>query len=108
MEEGSEAAIPGATLGLVVGHPVQFRFLSATHRKDDIIGTIIDEYTWPDELSEGAPLEARLEAEGKPAGTLVPVRLAIRVTEVGVLEVWCVEQDGPGRWRLEFSVRDDG
>ena len=28
-------------------------------------------------------------------------------TEIGTLELYCVERDGPGRWKLEFNVRHE-
>jgi hypothetical protein len=39
-------------------------------------------------------------------GTVLPVRLETRVTEVGTLEVWCVSRDGAHRWKLELNIRD--
>ena len=107
MEEGTEAVVPGGELGLVVGAPVQFRFLSSTTRTEDAIGTIVDEYTWPDHLTETAPVSATLEAEGLTPGTLVPVRLEVKVTEVGTLELWSVATQGDQRWRLEYNVREE-
>jgi len=29
------------------------------------------------------------------------------VTELGMLELWCVSTKTDGRWKLEFSVRED-
>jgi molecular chaperone DnaK (HSP70) len=106
MEEGTEATVPGTQLGLVVGEPVEFRFLSSSTRKTDFIGNVLDEFEWPDHLVEGAPLVATLEPEGVEPGTVVPVRLEVKVTEIGTVEIWSVRTDGPGRWRLEFSVRE--
>ena len=37
-----------------------------------------------------------------------PVRFHSRVTELGVFELWCVSTVSDQRWKLEFSVRDDG
>ena len=107
MEEGSDAVVPGGELGLVVGAPVQFRFLSSTTRPDDAIGTVLDEYTWPDHLSETAPVTATLQADGLEPGAIVPVRLEVKVTEVGTLELWSVATDGKQRWRLEYNVREE-
>ena len=48
--------------------------------------------------------------EAEPAhalGTSVPVRLETVATEIGTLELYCVEKDGPGRWKLEFNVRTE-
>ncbi len=72
-------------------------------RKDDTLGTYLEE--WQDELEPLPPLETTLELEGHE-GELVPVRLHTQVTETGVLELWCVERDGPHRWKLEFNLRE--
>jgi molecular chaperone DnaK (HSP70) len=107
MEEGTDAQVPGGTLGLVVGEPAEFRFLTSTTRKDDAIGEVLDEFTWPEHLSETAPITATLEAEGLAPGTLVPVRLEVKLTEIGTLEIWSVEAEGQRRWRLEYNVREE-
>ena len=39
-------------------------------------------------------------------GTVVPVRIETRVTELGTLEVWCVSRDGANRWKLELNIRE--
>jgi hypothetical protein len=106
MEEGTAQSVPSAELGLVVGEEVEFRFLSGTSRKDDAPGTLLDEYAWPEHLEETAPLKATLPAEGRAAGTVVPVRLEVKVTEIGTVEIWCVETRGDRRYKLEFSVRE--
>jgi hypothetical protein len=106
MEEGTEARVPGAELGLIVGEPVEFRFLSSTTRKGDSIGALLDEYEWPDHLIEGPPLEVTLEAQGLAPGTVVPVRLEVKATDIGTVEVWSVRTDGSQRWRLEYNVRE--
>jgi hypothetical protein len=106
MEEGTAQSVPSAELGLVVGEEVEFRFLSGTSRKEDAPGTLLDEYAWPEHLEETAPLKATLPAEGRAAGTVVPVRLEVKVTEIGTVEIWCVETRGERRYKLEFSVRE--
>jgi len=102
MEEGSEAPIPGREFGLVVGQPVEFRFFVSATRKDDPPGAMIEDLG--EELQELAPMEVCLPAEGDP-GQLVRVTLESRVTETGVLQLWCVARDGR-RWKLEFNVRE--
>ena len=105
MEEGTEAEVPGAEFGLVVGEPAQFRFLSSTTRRDDRVGNTIED--WEGTCSELAPIEANLPATKKAtAGTLVPVKLQTKVTAVGTLELWCKERDGNGQWKLELNVRE--
>jgi molecular chaperone DnaK (HSP70) len=105
MEEGSEADVPRHELGLVVGEPVEFRFLGSPARKSDGLGAVIEgrEVQGLDEL---APVEATLPAdEGWAPGVQVPVRLRSHVTPIGTLELWCVARDGR-KWKLEFSIRE--
>ncbi len=33
------------------------------------------------------------------------VRLHARLTEIGTIELWCSEADGPRTWKLQFDVR---
>ncbi len=103
MEEGTEAKIPDREFGLVVGEPAEFRFLSSTVRKQDQIGTLIED--WGDEVQELTPLEVTLHIEGQE-DSVMPARLESRVTEIGTLELWCVSRDGEHRWKLEFNIRE--
>ncbi len=103
MEEGSEVELPEAEFQLVVGEPAEFRFLGSSVRRDDVPGTLVEQWA-AGEIEELAPLEATL-ADGAAEGRTVPVRLRAHVTEVGTLEVWCVARDGTRRWKLEFNVR---
>jgi hypothetical protein len=103
MEEGTEAAIPGREFGLVVGEPAEFRFLSSSVRKQDHVGSLLED--WSTDIEELSPLEVTLQLDGQQ-GAIVPVRLATRVTELGTLEVWCVSRDGTQRWKLELNIRE--
>ncbi len=106
MEEGTDAVVPGGELGLVVGQQAEFKFLSSSTRKQDAMGTMLDEYTWPAELTETAPITATLEAEGLEPGSVVPVKLQTKVTELGELELWCVSTESDKRWQLSYNVRE--
>jgi hypothetical protein len=103
MEEGTEARIPEREFGLVVGEPAEFRFLSSTVRKQDQIGSLIED--WGDEIEELNPLEVTLNLDGQQ-GAVLPVRIETRVTEIGTLEVWCVSRDGSQHWKLELNIRE--
>jgi molecular chaperone DnaK (HSP70) len=105
VEEGSDIDLPAQEFALVVGEPTEFRFLSSATRRDDQVGTLVE--AWGDDISELAPLVTTLEWSGEE-GTNVPVHLQARVTELGVLELWCVSRDGSHRWKLEFNVRSQG
>jgi len=104
MEEGSDAALPTQTFGLVVGEPVKFRFFGSSVRRTDSVGTTLESWA-PDELEELDNIESTLPADGRTPGDIVPVRLHARLTEVGTLTLEAVPLSGDERWAVEFNVR---
>ncbi|MFL5322049.1 MAG: Hsp70 family protein [Myxococcaceae bacterium] len=102
MEEGTQADVPPEQFGLLVGHPTQFRFFASSVRREDRVGTWVEDVSELDELSH---VEANLPAERGKEGQLVPVNLQAAVTELGQLELRCLERSGKGRWKLELNVR---
>jgi molecular chaperone DnaK (HSP70) len=103
MEEGSQAAIPGKEFGLVVGEPVKFDFLGSDTRRHDAMGAVAED--WGGEIISITTLETHLEGD---MGSLIPVTLETRITEVGTLELWCVSRENHRRFKLEFNVREKG
>ncbi len=107
MEEGTQVDVPSSDIGLVLGEPAHFRFFSSAVRKDDQPGTVLDRWT-EQELVETDSLETVLPADAAIDEPYVPVRFQSRITELGMFELWCVSTQSDGRWKLEFSVRDEG
>jgi len=105
MEEGTQADVPPQEFGLVVGEPTRFRFFASSLRRDDRVGMMIEDVAGNDELEEVAPIETTLPAKEGNEGKLLPVNLQAVVTEIGTLELRCLEKGGPGRWKLELNVR---
>lgn len=105
MEEGTEMDVPSGEIGLVVGEPAHFRFFSSSVRKGDHSGNVLSSWT-PDELPETDSLEAALPPDDSIDEPYVPVRFQTKLTELGVLELWCVSTTSEKRWKLEFSVRE--
>ena len=115
MEEGTQVDVPGDEIGLVVGEPATFRFFSASARKQDQPGELIDRWS-EGELEESDSLEANLPKPESVDEDYVPVRFQSKINELGVFELWCVSTATPAvggagvdeqRWKLEFSVRQD-
>ena len=105
MEEGSTADVPTQEFGVVVGEQTQFRFFSSSTRRDDKTGDLLEDASALDGLEELPPIETTLpEGKGKTAG-VIPVQLQAAVTELGMLELRCLEKAGKGRWMLELNVR---
>jgi len=69
---------------------------------------MIDQADSTEEMEELAPIETTLAGSAGRQGTLVPVNLQAAVTEIGTLEVRCLEKGGEGRWKLELNVRMKG
>lgn len=108
MEEGTQADVPPQEFGLVTGEPTSFRFFSSSVRRDDKVGVMVDDVA--DELARGemeelAPIETTMPGQAAAFGDLTPVNLQAAVTEVGTLELRCLEKGGAGRWKLELNVR---
>ncbi len=105
MEEGSKAEIPPQEFGLVVGEPTSFRFFSSSLRREDKPGDMLEDAVNHAELEEVSPIETTLPSSDGKTGQLVPVNLQAAVTELGTLQVQCLEKNGPGHWKLELNVR---
>jgi hypothetical protein len=107
MEEGTEADIPSYEVGLRIGAEAEFRFLGSTVRREDVAGTVVEE--WSGQIDELSPVKTTLEGKGASAttgGQIVPVHLHSKVTPVGQLELWLMSRDGKQKWKLEFNVRE--
>lgn len=105
MEEGTDANIRAKEFGLVVGDQAVFHFLASATRKQDQVGEEVED--WSGEIQEVVTLETRLAASDmEEGGTLIPVWLHSKVTEVGTLELWCVARGDDRKWRLEFNIRE--
>ncbi|MEM6338176.1 MAG: Hsp70 family protein, partial [Bacteroidota bacterium] len=104
MEEGTAEQIREREFGLVVGEPAVFQLLASPTRKQDAAGQTVDD--WGGEISEVTTMETHLPAtDAEAGGTLLPVWLESRFTEIGTLELWCVSTDNERRWKLEFDIR---
>jgi len=108
MEEGTELELDTQEFALVVGEAATFRFFSHVTPKlsdgsEPVIGTVVRK--WKQELTELHSIETHLDkAEGD--GKTIRVKIGSRVTELGVLELWCKASDGR-KWKLEFDIRKD-
>lgn len=106
MEEGSEVRLDSQEFTLVIGEPTTFRFFSHSTAKlpdgrEPVVGDIVKR--WKQELAELHPIETALDKSAED-GKTVQVRLTSKVTELGMLELWCEAEDGR-KWKLEFDIR---
>ena len=94
-------------LQLVANRPVTFRLYSSLTRTGDALGDVLT--LSPEQVAADFHVHAPLHAVirfGKRAGErLVPIRLGVRLTEVGTLEIWADSKVSDHRWRLQFELR---
>ena len=115
LEEGSAVTLP-RDFQLTTNRPVSFKLFASTTR-DDRPGAVVPLTTVTSavpgsaddtlDLIELPPIVTVLRAPGR---SQVTVQLQVRVTELGALEIGCIEPGSPppdGRppWRLSFDVR---
>ena len=101
MEEGTATEPTNRQFNLIVGEPAKFDFLSSVVRTEDEAGMLIDD--WEEEIEPITTIETTLDGN---YGTVIPVSIQIKLTEIGTLELWCVSRQDSSRWKLEFSLRE--
>lgn len=104
------SASPGDTflleqlqLELTIGQPVQFPIVYSNARLSDRIGAQVE---LNDEQFRHLPsIRTVIEASRKLAGSTMPVRLEVQLSEIGTLQLYCQSTTSDHRWKLEFDVR---
>jgi molecular chaperone DnaK (HSP70) len=103
-EEGHEILIADRTFALRLGHPVRFHLVSSSADTVYQPGELID-------LTGGdfvrlPPIATVVQPRDGHSARETAVRIATSLTEVGTLDVHCIELDNPAqRWLLEFQLR---
>ncbi|MEX3639125.1 Hsp70 family protein [Paraburkholderia sp. BR14320] len=103
-EEGHEILIEDRTFALRLGHPVRFHLVSSSADTAYQPGELVD-------LAGGdfvrlPPIATIVQPRDGQRARETAVRIATSLTEVGTLDVHCIELDDPSqRWLLEFQLR---
>jgi molecular chaperone DnaK (HSP70) len=105
-EEGFQAQLDQLSFSVLTNQPVAFQLFSSSTRLGDKLGEVSD--VPEGEITALPPIRTVLRYGKKGSAQSLPVQLAIRLTEVGTLELWCQSQSSPHRWQLQFDVRDQG
>ncbi len=100
-EEGAELELPNI-FKVRTNRPVSFILYSSTVRHGDRLGETV---TVSDDMVKLPPLVTSLKYGKKGRDMLLPVRIKAQVTNVGTIEVYCISQESPHKWRLQFDLR---
>jgi hypothetical protein len=104
-EEGTTLELADREFTVLTNRPVSFTLYSSTTRHDqhgDVV--TLDEA----EAHRHAPLITVLRYGKKSREAELSVRLTVKFTEVGTLELWCESLKTDHRWRLQFQLRGAG
>ena len=102
MDVDHEVALVDRSFDLLVGEPIQFPVFVSSVRLTDQTGEML-----PLDLQQMKvlpPIQTVIKTRNKSKKSIA-VTLEGKLTEIGTLELWCVETKGKGRWRLDFDVR---
>ncbi len=104
-EEGFTTRLDRPAFEVLTNQPVAFQLFSSSTRLGDHLGDIVS--VEEHEITVLPPIRTVLRYGKKSAAQTLPVQLAIRLTEIGTLELWCQSQQSPHRWQLQFDVRQE-
>lgn len=103
MQDGQRIEVPNREFTLVTNRPVQFPLYATTSPRKDPVGSVLD--VEMDDLTKLPPLQTVVKFGKQRAGTKVPVRMQVRRTELGTLELSCLSRMSGARFKLEFDLR---
>ena len=106
MEADRTVSLHEQTFDLLVNQAVRFQCFYSSRRYHDQPGMVID---WNEkDFQPLPPLQTAVHLPSDrpvPANNRLRVSLECSLNELGLLQLYCVEEDGPGRWRLDFNLR---
>lgn len=104
VEEGQGVDLVQRRFNLLIRQPVEFALYVSSTRLTDRPGELVA--VDPEQMTPLPPIRTVLQAGKKTAvADTIPVNLHARLTEIGTLELWCGEAEGPRTWKLQFDIR---
>jgi molecular chaperone DnaK (HSP70) len=106
MEAGGRVRIENAEFDLRVNQPVRFQCFYSNRRESDPPGAVVTHRE--EDFHPLPPLQTAIHLppeRPRPPNDRLRVTLESSLNELGMLQLYCVETEGPGRWRLDFNLR---
>ncbi len=104
-EEGSEIHLDQLNFEARTNQPVMFQLYTSSTRVGDQLGEAVE--LEEHETTVLPPIRTVLRYGKREEARQIPVTLAVRLTEIGTLELFCESRETQHRWRLQFDVRQD-
>ena len=102
-EPGREIDLTQRRFDLRISSPVEFPLYVSSTRLTDKPGDLLA--VDREQMTPLPPMRTVLRKRKKSQTDVVSVDLHARLSEIGTLELWCSQIDGPRSWRLQFDVR---
>ena len=102
-EPGHDIDLTQRQFDLRVSSPVEFPLYVSSTRLTDKPGDLVT--VDREQMTPLPPMRTVLRKRKKSQTDTVSVNLHARLTEIGTLDLWCGQTDGPRNWRLQFDVR---
>lgn len=102
-ESSTELSLLDQIFQVRTAEPVEFPVYVSGARTSDKPGQLI--LPDPEQLTPLPPIRTVLTSRRRGESTTVDARLAVRLTEIGTLELWCQQINENRRWQLQFDVR---
>lgn len=103
LEPGPELEIRKPAFQLLVGTPIEFPIYVSGTRTIDRPGDVLE--VDPLQMRALPPIRTVLQTRDKGLNGRVEAYLTARLSEIGTLELNCVETSNQKHWRLQFDVR---
>lgn len=106
MEADRTVSLHEQAFDLLVNQAVRFQCYYSGRRYHDQPGSVVE---WNEkDFHPLPPLQTAVHLPPEqpvPANNRLRVSLECNLNELGLLQLYCVEEGGPGRWRLDFNLR---
>jgi len=102
-EEGANIQLSSHKFEVLANQPVEFNLSTSSTRLGDKLGDIIS--LEQEEQTALPAIRTVLKYGKKEEARALPVEVAVRLTEIGTLELWCQSTESDHRWQLQFDVR---
>jgi len=100
---GQEITLDSRRFQLAISQPIEFPLYVSSTRLNDNPGDLLA--VDRQQLKPLPPIRTVLRDRGRSRSESVTVQLHGRLNEIGTLDLWCRELDGPRTWRMQFDVR---
>ncbi len=104
-EEGTQVTLDEPEFAALTNQPVSFQLYASSTRLGDKLGEVVT--LDATETTVLPPIRTILHYGRRGVAQQLPVQLAVRLTEIGTLELWCQSKQSEHSWQLAFDVRGE-